>query len=94
MYRLLFLLILVPTPANALCDIYGNCTSTEYDRAMAGALYQPPPSTYEPSAYGGSLLNPDTSGSIYGMYPKAPTLGDSRHYRKTNPRICTSLLCD
>lgn len=28
------------------------------------------------------------------IYPKRETLGDPRTYRKTNPRTCTSLLCD
>lgn len=27
-------------------------------------------------------------------YPKHETLGDTRSYRNTNPRTCTSLLCD
>ena len=57
--------------------------------------YQPPVDMPEPQPYllypnEPTLLNPQP----YPQYPKEPTLGDPRPYRETDPRTCTSLLCD
>jgi len=53
--------------------------------------YSPPVTDYS----GSSLYSREQDAARPGsFYQKPETLGDSRGYRETNPKTCTSLLCD
>lgn len=89
-------MILVSAPAYAVCipTLDRDCPDTRpYEQGYEAGkrdgyrrgLYarEPKPDLYGPSLEGGTKL-----------YPKEPTLGDPRRFRKTDPRTCYGMLCD
>lgn len=55
------------------------------------------PDYLQPRQPESSIYSPPTNNSFGEpgyTYPKEPTLGDPRPYRRTDPRTCIGLLCD
>jgi len=69
---------------------YGTSTQPSYNSGRSA--YGQQSSTPRPAA--SEYDRPTLGDSQPRIYGKEPTLGDSRNYRRTNPRTCGSLLCD
>ena len=95
------LLAVAGVPAFAACDptAWNHCET--YGFAAPGgpdhgtAHYRTPASRgHGAHRTGDRLPRSGTLGGPSFLYPKNPTLGDSRLFRRTDPRRCTGLLCD